>query len=160
MIDIEEMRLKSWWVGVDPGTDSSRPSRMGQVALLDEDFTEVHYYPTHEIKECQELLKGLRECFLGVCIEEVSPRFSKPYGDSMRWHDRCVWLDLRHAMVPPVRWQKLLGEHKKKGDKNSSVEYVRAQFPGHLAASVGRNTGKADALVLAIYGERLWSKRK
>jgi hypothetical protein len=159
-MDIEEMLLKSWWVGVDPGTESKTPSRFGQVAFLEENFTEAHYHPTHEIKECQELLKSLREVILGVCIEEVSPHFSKPYGDSCRWHDRCLWLDLRHALVPPVRWQKLLGEHKKKGDKTSSIEYVRANHPGNLSVSVGKNTGKADALVLAMYAESLWSWRK
>jgi hypothetical protein len=159
MFEYDKMLLQSWWVGVDPGTCASRPSKMGYAAFLDSEWTEVHYLPCHEIRDCQIALKGLRDVILGICIEEVPAHFGKPHGDSCRWHDRCLWLDLRHSMVAPVKWQKLLGEHKKKGDKKSSIEYVKAVHPGALGDSIHKNTGKADALCLALYAEQHFKRR-
>lgn len=146
------------WIGVDPGTESKVISKMGMMCILTEDHDSVEYIPTHEIRSCQGILKDMKQSILGICIEEIVPHFAKPYGDCMRWHDRCLWLDLKHALIPPAKWQKDLGEHKKKGDKNSSLEYIRARFPGYLAESVGKHTGKADALVLALHAEKIFSK--
>jgi len=158
--DFEKMRLFSWWCGVDPGTESKVQTRMGMLCFLSEDFNKIHFIPCHQIKACQNALKALRHNILGVVIEDVSPHFSKPYGDAMRWHDRCLWLDLRHAMLHPAKWQKMLAEHKKKGDKRSSIEFVRARHPGVLADAVGEHTGKADAVVLAMWAEVLFGMKK
>lgn len=154
----------SWFVGIDPGT-SRQTGSCGQVCFLNEDYNEVKFFPTWNYELVRDRLKCWKEEILFAVVEDVSAHFGKPHGDAQRHLERLEWLQIRHAAVSPIVWQQFLGEHKRKKEVNKikpSVEFIRARFPEFVQyvrkEKSGFDSNKADALVLAMYAEKLFKR--
>ena len=156
---------QSWYVGVDPGT-SRTIGTAGQLCFLNEDWNDAFFIPTWDFESIRSKLKELKQNILFAVVEEVSAHFGRPHGDCQRHLERFEWLGIRHAAVPPVRWQTILEEHQKKkmgANVKPSVEFIQARHPELVRfikkEKAGYDSNKSDALVLAMYAEKLFKRK-
>jgi len=142
-------------VGIDPG-------KKGAIAFLAKDFSQAQVYPMPEFEEdLINLLAVNKDKILYVAIEKQQPfpeqgisstfKLGKHYGILL---GILKTLEIPFEEIPPQRWRKaILGscKGKRKILKKLSLEKARNLFP---EINIGKNDGKADALLLAEYARR------
>jgi hypothetical protein len=156
-------------VGIDPGKD-------GFIAGIDEAHYVVATWPTptlqvdkskreYDLPEMLNILSGLEPDYVVLEHQQVFPgqggvsNFSTGYGYGL-WRMALVALKLPHEIVRPAVWKKELGVTGVKGSNPKTLSVIAASryFPHEdlrvTAKCKKPHDGKADALLLALYGMR------
>ena len=156
-------------VGIDPGKD-------GFIAAIDEKHRVIATWPTpmfqvgktkreYDLPGMINILSGLKPDYVVLEYQQVFPgqggvgNFSTGYGYGL-WRMALVALKLQHEIVRPAAWKKALGVTGAKGSNPKALSIMAASryFPHEDLRATARSKkphdGKADALLLALYGLR------
>jgi len=151
-------------VGIDPGLS-------GAVAILRPSYgngANVFSTPTLTAKgkkqyAIAEMVRLLSKCSRveGVIViledvhampgQGVTSMFSFGRGVGL-WEGILAALQIPYQKVTPQVWKAAMGLRGK--DKGASILLAQQRFP-QLAATIGRNDGRAEALLMALY----WSEK-
>lgn len=149
------------FAGIDPGLD-------GAVALVGPDHIEVFDMPTFELKGKRRLdLFGLARFFdlhgskmVRATIEEPNSMPGQGVASMFKFGFNCGVAQMAAAcsfiptkLVKPAAWKGAMGLS---ADKDASRALASRMFPkfGHLWARK-RDDGRAESVLLAIYGSKL-----
>ena len=149
-----------YFLGVDPGSCQIKEQE-GQVCFLYYDLT-YNFIESSNYDAVRNLYHDFADKIALAVIEEIPSKFGRPYGDFQRHLERLEGNKIPHIASPPSRWQKMLGEHQKKGKVKGikpSIEYIKARHPKFLdsirKSKSGFNSNKSDALCLALFARNL-----
>ncbi len=153
-------------LGIDPGAGGAivafDPSRDNGVSIHDMPVIEVKVSGKLRrrinIAELAALVTRYPDCRLvviedvfGVTGQSASAAFTFGFATGAI-HGACVAAKLPIQIVHPAKWKKTMGVPK---DKGGARQFATRLFP-HLAHQFARikDDGRAEALLLAVYGER------
>lgn len=155
------------FVGIDPGVT-------GAIALLpDETIWDTpvilingkrSYQPVAMARIIQEILDGAGDEEVMVALErqQAFPRQgSVSTGSIMRgyglWEGILAAVGVAYSCPRPQEWQRAIGRAAGK-DKGASVQRAQQLFPRFTARWKKNDHGKSDALLLAAYAQRGFTK--
>jgi len=139
----------SLFLGVDPG-------QSGAYAIIDDKGHVVHWCKGSEpCKDRRDMITAYAYSIDYAVLEKVhsmpkqgvasSFKFGVSFGEATTILEI---LDIRHELVTPQKWQKVMG-CMSKGDKNVTKQAAQRFFPGFKIIHAN-----ADALLLAEYARR------
>jgi crossover junction endodeoxyribonuclease RuvC len=154
-------------LGIDPGLH-------GAIACLNEDASWVEDIPVFDGKPTEYNLNGMVDLILAQLLDDrlgvramLETTNARP-GHSARstwsqsrgiavWEGILAALGVPYDLVRPQQWTKAVGLPKK-ADKAAHIALAQRLYPD-LADRLTRkkDDGRADAILVAEYGQRLWA---